>query len=773
MQREQFQFFKDIYYNNTSISNSVKIPVINLPISTPGLLGDIIIDNISKQFCYHNGSSWQCINSGLTASGINIGGAPGQIYSSTINNTLQFRTLQSNSGIDISTIGNVVSVSNTINGSNLGTGDSVFTSRNGVNFEFKTLVAGSNISIDNNSDELTINVNTNNISEIFSNFGNVFYIDKNNDLYGYGINSQSQLGVVGPNAYLPLLLSKNGILDGNTIVKVAPGNNFTLALDSNGILYSWGANNNGQLGNGNFISSSSPTLVDMSGVLAGVTIVDVYAGFESGYALDNTGILYSWGLNIYGKLGDGTVTTTNVPVNVVMPGTTFVKVVVSDYVCYALGANGSIYAWGNGANSSLANAIPFADAPTPITLGALAGQTIVTIGACASNGDSSSGYAVDNNGVVYGWGANFYSQLGDASVINRPSPVISTGTIAGQTIVKISAHGFGSVYCIDNNGVMYSCGNNSSGQLGINNNFTQSTFATVQTFDRFKDVDGYNLSVVGLTTENAIVACGSNTNFQLAVGSQGSKFLFTPVLTEYQLTGPGNSAAININSSTVLSPLLTKLSQSFNIVTPDITITLPDLLEVVNTELTFNHRTSGVCTIVGTGLQTIVGRNFIVIGQYDSVTLLSVGGGDWIIRKSYMYPVFGFYKTNSGLLVPANSTISMNYDTPVFNGQQGNAFNIGSNRLQPTHPGSYTITYAVKGTTSVGLPIGISLRDENLSVMAQITETREPNRNVDIVVSTYFNGSNNYIDALVTAGAVAINILNDPGTYFMYARTTF
>jgi alpha-tubulin suppressor-like RCC1 family protein len=772
MQRQQFQCFKDIRYNNHFTTNTLKIPVVDLPVSIPGLLGDIIIDNISKEFCYHNGFEWQCTSTTLVVTGTNIGGAPGQIYSNSVANVLEFRTLQPDNGIDISTIGNVVSVSNTLDGSNLGGGSSVFSSRNGANLQFKTLVGGSNISIDDNGTELTINAA---ISEpdvrIFSNFGNVFYIDKNNDLYGYGLNDQSQLGVVSPNVYLPLLLSKNGILNGNTIVKVAPGNNFTLALDSNGILYSWGANNNGQLGNGNFISSSSPTLVDMSGVLSGVTIVDVYAGFESGYALDNTGVLYSWGLNTYGKLGDGTVTTTNVPVNVVMPGTTFVKVVVSDYVCYALGANGSIYAWGNGANSSLANPVPFADVPTLITPGALTGQTIVTIGACASDSDSSSGYAVDNNGVVYAWGSNFYGQLGDATFVNKPSPIISTGTITGQTIVKISAHGLGAVYCIDNNGVMYSCGNNAFGQLGINNNFSQDIFVTVQSVDKFKDVDGYSLSVVGLTTENKMQACGLNNTSQLAIGNPGNKNSFRSVLTEYQLTGPGNPSILNLTGSTALTPLLTQLSQTFNITAPFITVTLPDLLQVPNVSLTFIQQSTGVTTIntVGGG-QTITGKNFIRIGQYDSVTLTSGSGNNWIISKLYMYPVYGFYRS-PGLTIPLSGT-SMNYNILDYNGQQGNAFNTVNNRFGPQHPGSYTLTCAVKVTTAED--ITLLLRDQDSVELVAIIEDSNPNGNVDLTVTIYFAGISQYVDILIGKLSPAlIQVINDPGTYFTYNRCGF
>jgi alpha-tubulin suppressor-like RCC1 family protein len=779
MNRQQFKFSKDIINNNYFITNVLKIPVLNITQSNPGLLGDIIIDKISNQFCFHNGIQWKCIN-GFNSGGINIGGQPGQIYSNTIDGVLQFRTLQPDSGIDISTIGDIVSVSNTINGSNIGTGNGLFSTRNGNNLEFKTLVAGQNININDNGSDLTISVNLGQINKIFSNYRNVYYIDVNNKLFGYGINDQYQLGIESADVYLPLLLSNNGILKDKIIVQVAPGNNFGLALDSNGIIYGWGSNNSGQLGNGTNTSSNTPILVDTSGVLSGKTITNVYAGFESGYALDNTGTLYSWGLNTYGKLGNNSLIDSNIPVAVIMPSTTFVKVISTSYVCYALGADGNIYAWGNGINGSLGSISIGSNIPIPVdNTGVLAGKTIVNIGSCNGDSDSSSGYAIDVDGVIYAWGDNTFGQLSDSTNINRSSPIVCGGAIIGNIINKISSHGTGAVYCIDNNGVLYCCGNNNFGQLGINNNINQDIFVQVQTDYKFIDVDGYHFSMIGLTTENPLVACGENSNYQLGVGSPGNKSTLKPVLTAYKVTGPGNSSVINITSDTTLTPILTELSQTYiiikNIILVDVTITLPDLTLVPNVSLTFIQQSSDISIIQSIPGQTIENKNLIKIGQYDSITLFSSGNGtNWNITKSYMYPVYGFYGS------PTYNTIGKKptrFSFTKFNGQQGNAFDTTLNRLQPKHPGYYNIICSILATFGPYVYIfriyfEVTTNNGTVTYIPFSSITIESV--IHVLTAQYYFTGNEYITIYTEPEVLKdSDVINSPLTYLTYNRGGF
>src|SRR5690606_24541284 len=81
------------------------------------------------------------------------------------------------------------------------------------------------------------------------------------------------------------------------VVSISAGYRFSLALDAQGRVWSWGDNSRAQLGNGNRESSSIPVPVDLS-PLGGATVVDVRAGdayTEDVLAIDDLGRLWIWG----------------------------------------------------------------------------------------------------------------------------------------------------------------------------------------------------------------------------------------------------------------------------------------------------------------------------------------------------------------------------------------------------------------------------------------------------------------------------------------------
>ena len=110
------------------------------------------------------------------------------------------------------------------------------------------------------------------------------------------------------------ITSEANLFEGKTISQISAGSVHSLALDSEGQIYAWGANYNGRLGNGDTTSSNTPVKVDTSGVLAGKTITQISAGDGHSLALDSEGQIYAWGANYNGQLGNGTTITSNTPV---------------------------------------------------------------------------------------------------------------------------------------------------------------------------------------------------------------------------------------------------------------------------------------------------------------------------------------------------------------------------------------------------------------------------------------------------------------------------
>jgi alpha-tubulin suppressor-like RCC1 family protein len=122
------------------------------------------------------------------------------------------------------------------------------------------------------------------------------------ELYSWGNNSFGQLGTGNTtNASTP---AKVQLPSGVTATAAAAGTDHSLAIGSDGKLYAWGYNGNGQLGNNTVTASLTPTLVSTP---AGKTPVAVAAGFAHSVALMSDGTVYDWG---YGglassELGEG------------------------------------------------------------------------------------------------------------------------------------------------------------------------------------------------------------------------------------------------------------------------------------------------------------------------------------------------------------------------------------------------------------------------------------------------------------------------------------
>jgi alpha-tubulin suppressor-like RCC1 family protein len=140
-----------------------------------------------------------------------------------------------------------------------------------------------------------------------------------------------------------------GYLSG--VAKVAAGASFTLALKSDGTVYGWGTNLEGELGNGNKTTSLTP-------VQAGVSnITDLAAGYWLSLALKSDGTVWAWGRNDMGQLGNGTTQAlTGISTPAAVSGLSSVTAIhagVSFGV--ALKSDGTVWAWGENASGQLGN----------------------------------------------------------------------------------------------------------------------------------------------------------------------------------------------------------------------------------------------------------------------------------------------------------------------------------------------------------------------------------------------------------------------------------
>ncbi|WP_424186900.1 S8 family serine peptidase [Actinokineospora sp. G85] len=242
----------------------------------------------------------------------------------------------------------------------------------------------------------------------------------NGTVLAWGANPSGQLGdgTTG-NRLTPV---KVGNLTG--VVAVAASGSHSLALKSDGTVWAWGLNSAGQLGDGSTTSRSTP--VQVSG-LTGVARIATGPNGTS-LAVRTDGTLRAWGANTNGEYGNGTTTAALTPVSTGLTGlsTQPGAVAVGATFATAVKANGTVVSWGANADGQLGNGTTTASL-TPVTVTGVSTAVAVSAG-------SNHALALLRTGQTSAWGGNAQGQLGDGTTTPRPTPVTVTG-LTGLTEV--------------------------------------------------------------------------------------------------------------------------------------------------------------------------------------------------------------------------------------------------------------------------------------------------------------------------------------------------
>ena len=161
------------------------------------------------------------------------------------------------------------------------------------------------------------------ITAISAGYSHSLALASDGTVYSWGYNSSGQLGNNSTaTSTVPVAVTTTGTpMSGKTITAIAAGSYHSLALASDGTVYTWGYNNYGQLGNNSTTTSYVPVAITTTGVLAGKTIIAIAGGSSHSLALASDGTVYTWGYNNYGQLGNNSTTTSTVPVAVTTTGT--------------------------------------------------------------------------------------------------------------------------------------------------------------------------------------------------------------------------------------------------------------------------------------------------------------------------------------------------------------------------------------------------------------------------------------------------------------------
>ena len=303
------------------------------------------------------------------------------------------------------------------------------------------------------------------------------YVDEHGTLWTWGSNQEGQLGAETQETGVDregnqVAVSGTSLAVLEDVRSVAAGGDFTVALKTDGTLWAWGGNDYGQLGNGTVVSAAQPVQVldQVSAVSAG----DYHVA-----AIRADGTLWTWGDNLYGQLGDGTRDSVSAPHQVL---TDVRFAVMGDYHAAAISTDGTLYTWGSNLDGQLGTG-GLGDTTDEETGARLQlTPTAVSLPAAVSNVTVGAGHtaAILSDGTLWTWGRNDAMQLG---LTEAGAQVWEPGQVVELVPAQAVSAGTDQTVCLLTDGEVQAWGSPAMGQLGSGTPQEKAAEPDVQTAD--------------------------------------------------------------------------------------------------------------------------------------------------------------------------------------------------------------------------------------------------------------------------------------------------
>lgn len=304
-------------------------------------------------------------------------------------------------------------------------------------------------------------------------------------------------------------------------VAVSAGGIHTLAIKSDGTLWAWGSDSEGQLGNGCTFGSNCYDRLSPGQVGSDNKWSSASAGTAHSVAIKQNGTLWSWGDNGDGEIGTGCNPTINgcyyysTPTQITTD-TNWASISAGGFFTVSIKTDGTLWAWGSNYGGQLGDGCTpmssCANKTTPAQIG-----TDTHWSAAAAGGNHV--IALKTDGTLWAWGINDYGQLGNGA----PGPAAYSSVpvqIGTATDWKKIAAGDMHSLAIKTDGTLWAWGDNSYGQLGTCSGCLSAGVPTqVGTDTNWKDVDGGFALTIALKTGGSVWTWG---NFSTSTGASSS-----------------------------------------------------------------------------------------------------------------------------------------------------------------------------------------------------------------------------------------------------------
>jgi len=324
-------------------------------------------------------------------------------------------------------------------------------------------------------------------------------------LWAWGLNSEGQLGLGDTtNRNTPTQVGT----DNNWASVSSGGNYYTLAIKTDGTLWAWGNGDHGQLGLGDTNDRHTPTQVGADNDWG-----LVFCGGEHTLAIKIDETLWAWGWNTYGQLGLGDTTNRNTPTRV---SGYWISASGGNSHTLAMNSDGMLYTWGHNNQGQLGLGHT-TDMYTPTQVGTDSNWSSISCGWVHT-------LAMDINGMLWAWGRNAEGQLGLGDTIEKNIPT-QVGTDSNWSSISC---GLLHTLAVKSDRTLWTWGYNYFGQLGLGDTTDRHTPTQVGIDSNWSSVSGYS-HTMAIKTDGTLWAWGYNFAGQLGLGDTTNRNIPTEV----------------------------------------------------------------------------------------------------------------------------------------------------------------------------------------------------------------------------------------------------
>lgn len=315
--------------------------------------------------------------------------------------------------------------------------------------------------------------------------------------------------------------------------KISSGLYHTIAIASDGKLWSWGYNNSGQLGDGTTVDKNYPVQIGTDN-----DWVAIGTGYYHSFAIKSNGTLWAWGNNQYGQLGKGTTgaaSNSSVPTQIGTE-TNWSSITGGEYFTLALKTDGTMWSVGKNTNGQLG-------------INNLVDQNIFQQVGTDANWNKiacgrSHSIAIKNDETLFLWGANGGGQLGLTHTVDRRIPTL----FASNIYFKEIAGGISSTIAIETSGKIYRAG---YGCPIPSSTYTMTEYVVSPA--NWNNVKIGSNFVVATKTDGSMWVIGNNDYGQFGNVSFSSSNIFTQPILNNGWSINSNHLQVNIYSIIALN----------------------------------------------------------------------------------------------------------------------------------------------------------------------------------------------------------------------------